>query len=475
MSNTNTQALPGLPTHEATGKTLRRKLYLAAWRWHFYAGLYVAPFLAMLAITGLIMLWVSAIDGRDGEKIGVTPQGAQTSILAQASAAQTALHEGHVVEYIAPTAADRAAVFRVDSGGEAMMVAVDPYTAEVLDIWNRQAGWYDFASDIHGTLLIGDLGDRLIEIAAGFGIVLIVTGLYLWWPRDGQGPGKALRPDFGARGRSFWKSLHKTVGLYTALILFVFLISGLSWAGVWGEKFVQAWSTFPAEKWDNVPLSDKTHASLNHGATKDVPWALEQTPLPASGSDAGRAGLPASGPFNLDEIVAFGRSLGYEGRFRVATPRGDTGVWTLAQDSMSNDSTDPASDRTVHIDQYTGNILADVGFADYSPAGKAMAVGIAFHEGDMGLWNLALNTVFCLSVIFLSISGLVMWWMRRPSRALRLAAPPLPANLPLWKGAVVVMLLVSLLFPLVGITLLALLALDVLVIQRVKLLARLLA
>ncbi|WP_333782925.1 PepSY domain-containing protein [Nitratireductor aquibiodomus] len=142
---------------------------------------------------------------------------------------------------------------------------------------------------------------------------------------------------------------------------------------------------------------------------------------------------------------------------------------------MSNDSTDPASDRTVHIDQYTGNILADVGFADYSPAGKAMAVGIAFHEGDMGLWNLVLNTVFCLSVIFLSVSGLVMWWMRRPSRALRLAAPPLPANLPLWKGAVAVMLLVSLLFPLVGITLLALLAFDLLVIQRVKPLARLLA
>lgn len=475
MSNIDTQERSALPTQDATGTTLARKFYLAAWRWHFYAGLYVAPFLAMLAVTGLIMLWVSAIDGRDGEKIAVTPRGEQTSILAQASAAQTALHEGHLVEYIAPAAPDRAAVFRVESGGEAMMVAVDPYTAEVLEIWNRQAGWYDFASDIHGTLLIGDLGDRLIEIAAGFGIVLIATGLYLWWPRDGQRPGKALQPDFGARGRAFWKSLHKTTGLYAALLLVVFFLSGLSWAGIWGEKFVQAWSTFPAEKWDNVPLSDKSHASMNHGATKDVPWALEQTPLPASGSDAGRAGVPGSAPFNLNQMVAFGRSLGYEGRFRVATPRGDTGVWTLAQDSMSNDSTNPTSDRTVHIDQYTGNVLADVGFADYSPAGKAMAVGIAFHEGDMGLWNLVLNTVFCLSVVFLSVSGVVMWWMRRPARAMRLSAPPLPANLPLWKGAVVVMLLVSLLFPLVGITLLALLALDILVIQRVKPLARLLA
>ena len=75
---------------------------------------------------------------------------------------------------------------------------------------------------------------------------------------------------------------------------------------------------------------------------------------------------------------------------------------------MSNDSANPLSDRTVHVDQYTGKILANVGFADYGAAGKAMAVGIAFHEGDMGLWNLALVTVFCLSIIFLSVSGFVI-------------------------------------------------------------------
>jgi hypothetical protein len=46
------------------------KLYLAAWRWHFYAGLYVIPFFAVLAITGMAMAWIAYIDGRDGERIG---------------------------------------------------------------------------------------------------------------------------------------------------------------------------------------------------------------------------------------------------------------------------------------------------------------------------------------------------------------------------------------------------------------------
>ena len=68
--------------------------------------------------------------------------------------------------------------------------------------------------------------------------------------------GKALSafvPNLKARGRALWKSLHVVVGFWMSLLLVVFLISGLSWAGVWGGMLVQAWSSFPAEKWDNVP------------------------------------------------------------------------------------------------------------------------------------------------------------------------------------------------------------------------------
>lgn len=452
---------------------LTGRFYAAVWRWHFYAGLYVIPFLVMLATTGLIMLWVAVIDGRDGEQgIRIAPREAQVAVSTQAAAARAAVPDGVLKQYMSPLGDDRVALFRVDRGEAAFMVAVDPSTGEVLDKWSRQVGWYDFATDIHGSLLLGDTGDRLIEIAAGFAVVLVVTGLYLWWPRNGESLAAVLLPNLAARGRTLWKSLHRTIGFWVSAILLVFLLSGLSWAGIWGDKFVQAWSTFPAEKWDNVPLSDATHASMNHGATKEVPWALEQTPMPASGSMAGATGIPAGAPVDLEAMAALARSLGMVGRFQVALPDGETGVWTISQDSMSNDTPDPTSDRTVHLDQYTGKILADVRYVDYSLGGKAMAVGIAFHEGDMGVWNIALNTLFCASVIFLAVSGVVMWWQRRPANAGRLAAPPRPGELPLWKGAVVIGLFLCLAFPLVGIALLAVLAFDMVVVQNIPQLKR---
>ncbi|MBE1282887.1 MAG: PepSY domain-containing protein [Rhodobacteraceae bacterium] len=460
---------PSHPQSADPKRSLSDKFYFAAWRWHFYAGLYVIPFMIMLAITGLMMMFITQFDGRDGEKIAITPGETTLSLSEQAQAATNAV-PGTVVEWIGPKAEGLATVFRIKTGTGNQMVALNQYTGEIIETWDRRAGWYDFADNIHGTLLLGDTGDRLIEIAAGLALVLVLTGLYVWWPRGNFA--KALLPNLHARGRALWKSLHAVVGFWMSALLIVFLISGLAWAGIWGGKYVQAWSTFPAEKWDNVPLSDTTHISMNHGATNDVPWALEQTPMPASGSDAGIIGIPQDTAVNIESVVILGRVLGMEGRFRVAYPRGETGVWTINRDSMSSDSDDPFVDRTIHIDRHTGKILADIKYDDYSWAGKSMAVGIPFHMGLMGPWNFILNVVFCLSVIFLSVSGVVMWVKRRPSRAGRLAAPPMPADLPFWKGAVLVGLLASLTFPLVGLTLLAVLAFDVLLLSNLPKLKR---
>lgn len=448
-----------------------RALYQAAWRWHFYAGLFVAPFLVMLAATGLLMLWASATTDLNGERTAVPVGGERAPVSALVAAAEAAVPGGTALRYVEPRGPGRVALVQVAAEGGDRAVLVDPYRAAVVDAFAWDGGLYALAADIHGTLLLSDWGDRLIEVAAGFGVVLIATGLFLWWPRA-WGRGLILAPSGRAAGRAWWLRLHASLGFWTAGLLLVFLISGLSWAGIWGGRIVQAWNSFPAEKWE-APLSGETHGALNGHAEHGVPWALEQTPLPASGSLAGVAAVAA--PVTIDGVASFARGLGLPGRFQIHLPRGETGVWTVSHDSMSNDGPRPTADRTVHIDRHTGHVLADVRFADYSPYAKAMAVGIAFHEGDMGWWNLALNTVFCLAVMGLSVSGVAMWWRRRPARAWRLGAPALPERLPGWRGAALAAVLLGLAFPLTGLVMLGVLALDVLVIQRVGALRRALA
>lgn len=120
-------------------------------------------------------------------------------------------------------------------------------------------------------------------------------------------------------------------------------------------------------------------------------------------------------------------------------------------------------------------MLAEAAFADYSLVAKAMAIGIALHQGDVGLWSALANVVFCLAIVLLCVSGIIMWWIRRPQGRARLGAPMAPPQVALWKGGAVVMLIAALAFPLAGAVLLAAIVLDWLLVSRVPALKTLLS
>ena len=452
-----------LPAERAQAST---RLYRAVWRWHFYAGLYVNPFLMVLAVTGFFMMLFTTYLPEFGERISVVPI---TSVIAPGVLAETArgsvAADAMVKQYLTPYNAETPALVKVTSGDVTQVVAIDPYTGTILRTTQEDATWYALLEKIHGTLLLGDTGDRLIEIAASLGVIMAVTGIYMWWPRTG-GFAAALIPQFAERGRALWKSVHETVGAWMALILLFFMVTGLAWSGIWGSKITQAWSTFPAVKWDNVPLSDKTTESLNGSGKKQVPWAMEQTPLPVSGSANGVAILAPGEEINLDNMITIGRKLGIDGRFQISAPADEKGVWTLSQNTMSYDGSSPTIDRTVHVDQYTGKVLADVRYAEYALPAKAMAVGISLHEGQMGWWNFAINTLFCLSIVFLCVSGVVMWLKRRPVGEVGSPKYPREYRLSLPVGALGVVLAVA--FPLGGLAIVVFAIMDFLLPKRLK-------
>jgi uncharacterized iron-regulated membrane protein len=442
------------------------RLYRAVWRWHFYAGLVVIPFLLVLAATGIVMVYGNSVETFLGKKYYVAPGGERASLAAQAEAAVGSLPGGTLSMLVKPLDPDRANVFVVSANGASHVVSVDPHGPTVVGDVLKDQSWFYWANEIHGSLLLGNVGDRMIETAAGLGIILVLTGLHLWWPRNGRALARVLVPKLSLGGRAAWKELHASLGFYLSVVLLFFFVSGLTWTGIWGAKYTQAWSTFPAQKWDNVPLSDKTHASMNDGAQKEVPWTLEQTPLPASGSDAGATGLPAGTPVNLDTLAALAPTIGFDSQFRINVPGDADGVYTISADSMDGDTTSPTGDRTVHVDQYTGKILADVRFADYGLPGKAMAVGVALHQANLGLWNTILNIVLCLAVMVMGVSGIVMWWKRRPAGSL--GAPLYPKDYRVPATILVIALAVVAIFPLTGIAVVVFAIIDLLLPSRLK-------
>ncbi len=50
------------PNPTPTTESPSNRFYRTVWRWHFYAGLFVIPFMLILAITGIIYLFKPQLD-----------------------------------------------------------------------------------------------------------------------------------------------------------------------------------------------------------------------------------------------------------------------------------------------------------------------------------------------------------------------------------------------------------------------------
>jgi len=147
--------------------------------------------------------------------------------------------------------------------------------------------------------------------------------------------------------------------------------------------------------------------------------------------------------------------LGLHAGYTVAMPTTPTGVY-----SGSVYPDDLAKQRVVHLDQYTGKPLIDMSYADYGPLGKGLEWGINVHMGQQfGLANQIILALACLGIVLLAVSGGVMWWKRRPKGSF--GVPPLPQDKRVLRGLIALLAIGGIIFPLVGISLLVMLVLDI--------------
>jgi uncharacterized iron-regulated membrane protein len=431
---------------------MNKALYLLIWRWHFFAGLYVVPFVLMLSITGLVMLagpWTDAYQYGDELTRVDEPHDQPTAGLAIISADdQLAKVKGayphlKAAQYVPPASPNQSSVFKMRGENFAtQFVFVNPYDGTILGDFDSSDRWYSIADKIHGTLLLGKFGDMLIELSTGLTFLLLITGVYLYWPKPSFSSKALFKPSFltvskavprSKEQRAYWKALHGSIGVYSLVFIVFFSLTGMAWTGIWGQKIIQPFSSFPAEKrasfWYSESVKLLTHGDLNDGQLNELPWGLEQVPLPISELPSTES-LPEPNfteqqsvlmPVSLDVITQQGLDLGFslddQSRFRIALPLKDDGVYTLMSIASSRDVLDPKNDRTLHINQYSAQVLVDIGWDDYSLGAKAMALGIPLHQGTMGWWNVALAVIGCLFIILLSVSGIVMWWLRKPASA----------------------------------------------------------
>lgn len=476
------------------------RFYRAVWRWHFYAGLLVLPFLVWLAVTGAAYVYQQPIDRYFHHALKTVPVPSHGAALPPQRLLDAALaaQPGRALRYTSPPQADASAeVLVAGADGRRTVVYVDPYRARALGALPERGTLAWTIRRLHSLDYLGGFANALIEVAAGWAILLVLSGAYLWWPRGRRGGVLSVRGR--PAQRVFWRDLHAVTGAFVGAMLLFLALTGMPWSWFWGEQVNRIANGhhygYPAGVRVDVPMSTQRLRD------DDLPaWSLRQARLPQStrpqaGAEAEAGSMPMPTPagahahlpsvadngnqahaehaahgampmdamaqaaaapsaIGLDAAAARFGARGIAAGYGISLPVGARGVYTA-----SVYPPDLAQQRVIHLDQYSGKVLLDMRYADYGPLAKTLEWGINVHLGQQyGTFNQWLLIASCLAIVVLCASAAAMWWKRRPAGAL--GVPPLPADRRTLRVVIALLAIGGLLFPLVGVSLLLMLALD---------------
>ncbi len=260
-----------------------------------------------------------------------------------------------------------------------MMVWLSPDGGQVIrrDYWGDYA--MTFLYDLHYRLLLGPLGGTIMGYI-GIGIfVLLALGVWAWWPR-GRQFGKALHFKPNAVPVRRLHDWHKLTGVWGAVLMLIFTISGVMLAFPQTTDTVLTAVVSPVDSTPSPPL-------------RDVQGADPITPMHAVA--AARAHLP-------EARLAW-----------VETPRGRTGTYRI-RFQQPEDPSIRFPHSFVWVDQYSGEVVAAVDSRNASAATTISNWLHPFHDGSVGgMTTRVISFVVGLLPLVLFITGFRRWRVRQ--------------------------------------------------------------
>lgn len=410
-----------------------RKLF---WKWHLYAGLFGAPLMVLIALTGAILVFAPEIDRMlrpDLWHLKPSSAAAQTLDQPLIDAVQSQFPKSKINSYRQNSHADEPYQFLMLTPGVRGIhdVWIDPVTREIIGDRHRETAVVRIAEQLHRRLLYGETGSTVIEFITGWCILLTLTGTYLWWPKSWRQLYSGLVPT--TRGSTYkvnWR-LHNVVGAWTAVVLLLLALSGM------------VFSTFTGKMYN-------TTLKWTGGSFVGVSTA------------GGSAPPQGATPVSIDTLLAkLANEVPPNTRFGVQLPRekgGNVVVSTLRPERAT--WADRRNYGIWSFNAYSGELIEHKRWNELHPLIQFRQFSLVLHFGSIfGLPTKIIAFVACLTVPILAVTGYLIWWWKRAGKSEmakrqtpRRAAKPAHVDPPISRWVVAVLVLLCLIFPTIGVS-----------------------
>lgn len=384
-------------------------------RMHFFAGIFIGPFILIAALTGSLYAFAPQIsDYVHRDTVKVAAQSTVQPLNTQVQAAQKAAGPKLKVTSVAPasdTYDTTKVVFRDASlpKGTRLGVFVNPHTAEVtgtMHVHGRGGSTptQNWLSKFHRDLKLGDFGVWYSELAATWLGIVAIGGLVLWWRKR-----KNQRRVSSAPGAST-RRIHGWIGVATAIPLVFLAATGVTWSDQSGKNIRELRTSmgWTGERLNTKLGSAKTAKPAAGGGEHAEHGGHDHSAKPAAKSTKRQ-------PVDWDAAVTTARNAGLSYPALTIKPARKPGS---AMSVAENGRQWPLQRDQIAINPANQKITDKVTFEEQHPVAKLVTWGILFHRGDLfGFANQLLLFVVGLTTVALTVMGYVMWWKRRPTKA----------------------------------------------------------
>lgn len=254
-------------------------------------------------------------------------------------------------------------------------IYLDPATARVLEIADPRGGVFGAMHQLHGQLMIPNIGRKVVGWMGWSMLISSLTGIWLWWPRGAFWKAFAWK-----RGPIFTFNLHHLVGFWIAIPLAILSATGV-------------------------------YISFPQSARTLTQWVVHEEVRPQRGGE--NAGLRGGGAplshthLSIDEVAQIARTSSPQMRLAALTlptrARGDAPTTWRAE---------------FHDDQASTTILTQISDEDGAVRpggggnaleGPALVMRRLHDGGDQPMWWRIIIFIAGLAPAILGVTGVIMW------------------------------------------------------------------
>lgn len=178
----------------------------------------------------------------------------------------------HGILYEGAERAAKAIYFKADEYYD--FVYVDQYTGEVLQVKDEYSGFFRFILDGHFYLwLPKKIGQTVVASSTLIFVVMLISGIILWWPRNKKGAKNNFKIRWNARWRRKNYDLHNVFGFYVSFIALILALTGLVWGFQWFKNGVyQAAGGEKSLVFEEPAITKTTPLIASIGHPVDLVW-----------------------------------------------------------------------------------------------------------------------------------------------------------------------------------------------------------